>query len=89
MTPLFVNLTNHRVNQGTKEGCACNRVQARMLLSRYFNVMVKIDETMAKCIFLSTPAGVDTVSTSHFALAGGCHLGYQYILSTLNQQKLQ
>ena len=37
MTPLFVNLTNHsRVNQGTKEGCACNRVQARVPLMNNF-----------------------------------------------------
>ena len=42
MTPLFVNLTNHsRVNQGTKEGCACNRVQARVPLSEQLCSFIK------------------------------------------------
>ena len=42
MTPLFVNLTNHCwFNQGTKEGCACNRVQARMPLSEQLCPFIK------------------------------------------------
>ena len=42
MTPLFVNLTNHRrVNQGTKGGRACNRIQARVPLSEQLCPFVK------------------------------------------------